>query len=90
MSNEIKVISHADAKGLQLSNDIGTLGWGRTGSGTYAKTQKQAEAWLRQVMKGDQFRPNNIGYVWQQEYDNRDGNGVTLQRSWGANYFTVH
>ena len=86
---EIKVISQAEAKSLQLTNDIGTYGWQRCGSGTWVKTQKQAEAWLRQVMKGDAYRPNNIAYVWQNVYDNLDGNGIMAQKSWGANYYSI-
>ncbi len=84
--NTIKVISQAEAKSLQLTNDIGTYGWGRTGNGTWVKTQKQAEAWLRQIMGGERYRPNNIAYVWQNVYDNQDGNGSMAQKSWGANY----
>ena len=88
-TNEIKVISQAEAKSLQLTNDIGTYGWQRCGSGTWVKTQKQAEAWLRQVMKGDAYRPNNIAYVWQNVYDNQDGNSIMAQKSWGANYYSI-
>ena len=88
-TSKIKVISQAEAKSLQLTNDIGTFGWESTGSGTWVKTQKQAEAWLRKVMQGNAYRPNNIGYVWQQEFDNQDGNGFMAQKSWGANYFTI-
>jgi len=41
------------------------------------------------VMKGDAYRPNNIAYVWQNVYDNLDGNGIMAQKSWGANYYSI-
>ncbi len=87
-TSKIKVISQAEAKSLQLQNMIGTLGWNAFSFGTWVKTQKQAEAWVRKVMQGSFMRPDNIYYVWQSEYDNQDGNGYMSQRAWGASAYT--
>ena len=86
ITNEIKVISQAEAKNLLLANAIGTFGWNAGSLGTYAKTQKQAVAWVRKVMQGNAYRVYNIGYVWQNVYDNQDGKGTVAQPEWGANF----